>query len=357
MQRCSRNPPTRYHRVLKTIKKKSQRSKKVDRRGRHTKESRLQRIKSIQESIPRRPTCTGCGANLNYNITTDDGDALVCQSCGVVDPMPIFDTDEISFPCMPGSPLYRHRYYFGERILQARNSEPRLCDDELDILSLVYNWYRDRDPVFWYEGVFTKRHMSMICRHLVKRYPKSSWTRRVERWFQYRTYICGQTGLQLQDDVAATLRLLFDAYSRYFQIYAKGTTKKRMNITQLDMVMMILLYSVSPEYLPVYGWYFLNKNLINRTPSIYKNYHVAREVCNMANERILSEFDHSIHVLCYQWFRLGNKFVVPDLDDLVNGALGSELGAIQYANYCKNNSIGAYYFYKRYEQKCQTNKL
>jgi hypothetical protein len=77
----------------------------------------------------------------------------------------------------------------------------------------------------------------------------------------------------------------------------------------------------------------------------------------MVNEKILLEFDHSIHVLCYQWFRLGNKFVVPDLDDLVNGALGSGLGATQYANYCKNNLMGAHYYYKEYKRKAETNKL
>lgn len=349
MQRKHSNPPKRFGAILKTIKKKSQRTKKPDMRGRHTKESRMQRLRAIQEAIPRRPTCNNCQAALDYGITTDDGDALVCRSCGVVDSMPIFDTDTIAFPCLPGSPLYRHRYYFGERILQARNSEPRLTDEELDILSLVFNWYKSGGSVFWNEGVFTKKHMSMMCRHLVKRFPKSSWTRRVERWFQYRTYICGQTGLQLQDDVAFILRFLFDAYSRYFQIYAKGTTKKRMNITQLDMVILILLYSVSPEYLPVYGWYFLNKNLINKTPSVYKNYNIAKEVCEMTNNMILQEYDSSIPVLCYQWFRLGNKFTVPDLDDLVDGALGSELGAIQYANYCKNNRMGAHMYYKRFK--------
>ena len=122
-----------------------------------------------------------------------------------------------------------------------------------------------------------------------------------------------------------------------------------MNITQLDMVILILLYSVSPEYLPVYGWYFLNKNLINKTPSVYKNYNIAKEVCEMTNNMILQEYDSSIPVLCYQWFRLGNKFTVPDLDDLVDGALGSELGAIQYANYCKNNRMGAHMYYKRFK--------
>jgi len=351
MQRNYRNAPKTYSRLFKTIKRRNQRNKGPDMRGRHTKESRLRRLQLIRENIPKRPTCSNCTTDLDYGVTTDDGNALVCRSCGVVDSMPIFDTDYVPIPCIPGSPLYRHRYYFGERILQARNQEPRLTDDELDTLSLVYNAYKARDPIFWYEGVFTKKHMSMICRHLVKRFPKSFWTRRVERWFQYRTYICGQTGLQLPDDIASMLRFLFDAYSRYFQLHVKDFENKKTNITQLDMVILVLLYSISPEYLSIYGWYFLNRNLVNMTPSVFKNYRTVKKVCETINERILLEYDNTIPKMCYQWFRLGNKLTVLELDDLVDGALGSELGAIQYANYRKNNSVGAYMFYKRYKEK------
>lgn len=354
MQRNFGSAPKTFSRLFKTIKKRTSRIKKPDMRGRHTKESRLLRLKLIKENLPKMPSCASCEQELDYAITTDDGNALVCKYCGVVDAMPIFDTDYVPVPCIPGSPLYRHRYYFGERILQARNREPRLSDDELDSLSLVYNIYKSSKSVFWYEGVFTKRHMSMICRHLVKRYPKSFWTRRIERWFQYRTYICGQTGLQLQDDVAQMLRFLFDAYSRYFQIYVDNFKGKKTNITQLDMVILVLLYSISPDYLPIYGWYFLNRNLINMTPSVYKNYEVVKTVCATVNERILHEYDNTIPKMCYQWFRLGNKLTVPDLEDLVDGAMGSELGAVQYANYKKGNTLGAYMYYKRYEEKLRT---
>ncbi len=353
MQRYNRNAPKSYRRLFKTIKRRNHRNKGPDMRGRHTKESRLRRLQLIQENIPRSPTCCSCDLDLDYGVTTDDGSALVCRNCGVVDKMPVFDTDHVPVPCIPGSPLYRHRYYFGERILQARNEEPRLTDDELDTISLVYDAYKARDPVFWYEGVFTKIHMSMICRHLVKKFPKSFWTRRVERWFQYRTYICGQTGLQLPQDIANILRFLFDAYSRYFQIHSEFHEEKRSNITQLDMVILVLLYSINPEYLSIYGWYFLNRNLINMTPSVFKNYEIVKKVCETINDRILLEYDNSIPKMCYQWFRLGNKLTVLDLDDLVDGALGSELGAIQYANYRKKNAVGAHMFYKRFKDKIQ----
>lgn len=316
-------------------------------RGRHTKESRLQKIRSFKESLPKPLQCSGCAAELDQGFTTDSGDALVCRFCGVVDSMPIFDTDCVPVACLPGSPLYRHRYYFGERIRQAKNQEPRFNDEETDILSLVYNMYSASGSLFWNEGFFTKKHMSLICTHLVKRFPKSFWTRRCERWFQFRTYICGNTGLQLPDHISETLRSLFDAYSRYFQKCVSETQNKKKNITQLDLVILILLYSINPEYVNEHGWYFLNKNLINKTLSVISNYEAAKKICNTINEQILNEYDKTITVNCYKWFRNGNKLTVPDLDDLVDAALASKLGAIQYANYCKNNSIGAYMFYKR----------
>ena len=351
MQRKNISAPRTFTSLIKTIKKQTQRRKKPDMRGRHTKESRLLKVKLFKENIPKTPSCAGCGMELDYGISTDSGDALVCKYCGVVDALPIFDTDQIPVHCLPGSPLYRHRNYFAERILQAKNEEPRLRPEELDSLALVYNIYRSSQGIFWYEGFFTKKHMSMMCKHLVKRFPKSFWTRRVERWLQFRTYICGHTGNRLPDKAAFILRFLFDAYSRYFEIYTNNSNKKKSNITQLDMVILVLLFSIDPQYLPNYGWYFLNRNLINNTPSVKKNYEIVKGVCNMINDRILQEYDNCIPNMCYQWFRIGNKLTVLDLEELVDGALGSELGAIQYANYCKNNQIGSYLFYNKYSEK------
>lgn len=340
-----RTPPTIYASIFKKIKRRELRSKKTDMRGRHTKISRMQKMLALKESLPKSQKCASCAAELDPSFTTDSGDALVCRFCGVVDAMPIFDTDIVPLACLPGSPIYRHRYYFGERVRQAKNQEPRFSDEETDMLSMVHNMYQSSGSLFWNESFFTKKHMSLICTHLVKRFPRSFWTRRCERWLQYRTYICGNTGLQLPDHISESLRSLFDAYSIYFQRYGAGTQKR--NITQLDLVILILLYSLNPKYVNLYGWYFLNKNLVNKTNSVFSNYEAAKNICNTINEQILNEYDKTITADCYRWFRNGNKLEVPDLEDLVGAALASNLGAIQYANYCKNNSIGSYLFYKK----------
>lgn len=337
-----------YRSIFKTIKKRNERRRGPDRRGRHTKKSRAEKTKRILESIKTPRGCENCGCVLSMENTTDCGDALVCVMCGVVDQMPIFDSDIDTVPYTKGSPMYRHRYYFGERLKQAKNEEPRFDENELEILSFVHNIFANGSCVSWDDRFFTKRHMAIMCRLLVKRFPGSLWARRSERWFQFRVYICGNTGLQLPKDISFTLRFLFDAYSRYFQIYIKNkTNKKRANITQLDIVVLILLFSIHPRYVNDYGWYFLNKNLVNKTPSTFTNYLAAKEICEMVNEKILHEYYPTIPAVCYQWFRFGKKLVVPDLDDLISAALGSELGAIQYANYCKKNSVGAVLFYNK----------
>ena len=343
----SRKSNRSFSSIIRTIQKKTKTTFVRDMRGRHTKQSRLEKRKKILGSCPSSPTCRSCDCPLDLNITTDDGSALVCTQCGVVDDMPVFDTDQVTIPCIIGSPLYRHRYYFGERILQAKNEEPRLSDEELAILSFVFNLYADSGSARWMEAYFTKDHMSMICRHLINRYPKSFWVRRSERWFQYRTYICGETGIRLPVEVSKMLRILFDAYSYYFQVYLKNNGIKKMNITRLDMIILVLLFSLDESLLPKHGWYFLNPNLVNKTPSIHKNYKKVSEVCKLTNERILLEYHKTISPECYHWFRCGNRFTVPDLDDLVDGALGTYLGAIQYAKYCKDNRLGAHWFYTR----------
>lgn len=336
--------PRQLFKLVKRIKKASG-GVRIDKRGKHTKKSRLLRIELAKKSLPEKPTCNNCQSILDLTVTTREGDAVVCKNCGVVDGIPIFDEETPTIDCRRGSPLYRHRNYFAERILQARNEEPRFRDEELDILSHIYDIYRNSSLLFWNEKFFSKKHCAIICRHLIKVYPNSIFTRRIERWYQYRIYICGNTGNHIPDDIAFLLRALFDAYSHYFEKALKYEGSKKSNITQLDLVILVLLYSIDPKLVNEYGWYFLNHNLINRTPSIFKNYEKIITVCDLVNERILKEFNFTVPVTCYQWFRLGKKFATPDLEDLINAALSSQLGAAQYANYCKNNKMGAYRFY------------
>lgn len=348
MQRdFSTSAPRRLFRLFKKFTKCNKRTL-FDRRGRHTKESRLLKLKKAVSSFPKSPTCNGCHSPLDFNSRTVEGDAMVCTKCGVVDEIVFYDDEPPSLAYLRCSPLYRHRNYFAERILQARNEEPRIRDEELDILSHVNDIYKRSSLLFWNDRFFSKKHCALICNQIHRAYGKTVFTRRSERWYQFRVFICGPTGATISHDLATVLRFLFDAYSKYFEIYLKENNIGKSNITQLDLVILALLYNISPYYVNEFGWYFLNHNIINKTESVYKNYREIQTIFGIINERILKEYFFSVPSACYQWFRENPGLILPDLEDLIDCALYSQLGAIQYANYCKQNQLGSYLFYSYY---------
>lgn len=314
--------------------------KKQDRRGRHTKAERLARIRAAKKTISIAK-CRGCEQELDMSILTEEGDAIVCTNCGLVDNNLVFDYDSPIYTHVPCSPFYRHRNYFAEKLLQARNKEPRLSDQELDIMSVVYDIYREECPELWNEGNFTKKHCGKICRVIKRIYPNSPFSRRIERWYQYRVYIAGESNGELDFHVSTQLRFLFDAYVHYFLIYIQENNLKRKNITQLDLVIMILLYNLKIDYLRKYGWYFMNHNIINQTPSITRDIKTIENVFEIINSRILKDKKHhDITTMCYLWFRKGNTLKLPSLKKMITECMNTPLGIMQYANYRTNNAIG-----------------
>lgn len=319
---------------------KNKKYKIKDRRGRHTKAERLARIREAKKTIvPYR--CRGCDSVLDMSIRTTEGDAVVCTNCGLVDDNICFDFEAPIYTHVPRSPLYRHRNYFAEKLLQARNKEPRLSDKELDIISIIFDIYQEECPEIWNERNFTKRHMGQICRIIKSVYPKSPFCRRIERWYQYRVYLSGTSGCTLDFHIASQLRVLFDAYVHYFLVHLEETDSDRKNITQLDLVILVLLYNLDKNLLSKYGWYFLNHNIVNRTPSIRRDLDLIKKVCDIVNNRLLNEKKHyDITTLCYVWFRKKGGLKVPSLKNILNRCMENPMGLMQYANYKTSNTSG-----------------
>lgn len=327
----------RSQKLYRSIKKFRNRQK--DRRGKHKKKDRLERIRTVKNAMFYSPICRSCHAEMDPNIKTFEGDAIVCRSCGVVDDMQCYDFEPPPNVWDRNSPLYMHKNYFAEKLLQARNKEPRFTEKELDVMSMVYDIFRTTCPILWAEHNFTKKHCAKICRIISKHYPKSPFCRRVERWYQFRTYICGPSGYELTAEVANNLRTLFDAYAYFFSIYQKRQGKSKRNITQLDLVIIVLLYNLGYEKINCYGWYFLNHNIVNKTPSIVKDRNVIKEITENINKDIL-KFEYQTNQIkpeCYGWFREGNVLRVPSLNTLISMCMYNSLGVIQYMNYKKNN--------------------
>jgi len=339
----------RHPRMSRLFKKK----KGEDRRGKHTKAERLARIRAAKASIVN-PTCKQCDNVLDPMCKTEEGDAVVCTKCGVVDNNTCFDFEPPICEYVHKSPFYKHKNYFAERLLQARNTEPRLSDKELDILSIVYDTYRDNCPLVWSERNFTKRHCGTICRLIKKVYPHSPFNRRIERWYQYRVYMCGSSLGELPYQVSNQLRFLFDAYAEFFLFYLGENEIPRRNITQLDLVILVLLYNLDYKHVNDFGWYFLNHNIVNMTPSVHRDRERIKEICDMINGRILNHRSHNIKVNCYKWFREGNKLKVPSVKKLLNMSLTTPMGVLQYVNYKKNNEVALLYYLEKQSGKPPT---
>lgn len=322
-------------RIPKYFRKKKSR---IDRRGRHTKADRITKKKTIVESNTHK--CRGCDNVLDPAIRTEEGDALVCKQCALVDDCLCFDLEVPIISNNIHSNMYRHKNYFAERLLQARDKEPRLNDKELDLFSSVYDIYRNRCPILWSEENFTKKHAARICRLIVKHYPKSAFRRRLERWYQYRNYICGKVDNELPLDVADALKTLFDAYSHYFSIYIDQMKLCRRNITQLDLVVLVLMYNLGHRVINEHGWYFLNHNIVNKTLSPRLDMIRIKAVCRRINENILSMKPiKSIRPECYAWFRSGNRLKVPTLTTILNHCYSNKLAYYQFLAYRGNSHI------------------
>lgn len=333
----------RAPRFSRLFKKKN----KEDRRGRHTKAERLARIRAAKATIIN-PTCRGCNEYLDTMCKTEEGDAIVCKMCGLVDNNTCFDLESPVYDYVPRSPFYKHKNYYAERLLQARNTEPRLSGKELDIFSIVYDTYRDNCPLVWAERNFTKKHCGTICRLVKKLYPSSPFNRRIERWYQYRVYLSGPIKTELPYQVANQLRFLFDAYAEFFLIDLEEKGLTRQNITQLDMVILILLYNLDYKYVNDYGWYFLNHNIVNKTPSVHRDRDRIKDVCRLINSRIIFHQSQNIKPNCHKWFREGNRLKVPSVDKLLTMCLSTWMGMLQYVNYKKNNEVALLYFLEKY---------
>lgn len=310
-----------------------------DRRGRHTKAERLAKIRATKESFVKS-RCRDCDQVLDQAVRTEEGDAIVCTNCGVVDNNTCFDYEPLVLDYVPRNSLYRHKNYFAEKLRQARNIEPRLSNSELDCMSVLFDIYRSYSPVLWSEGMFTKKHAKRICRSIKNQYPSTQWHTRHERWFQYRTYICGDVGLAMPEDISIQLRVLFDAYAYYFLHYLEINQFPRRNIAKLDLVILVLLYNLSPKTLRDYGWYFINKNIFNKSKATIKDINEIRTICKLINQEIFTLKDvHLVDARCLGWFRAGNRLVVPKLDLLLSYTLTHEMSYVNIVSYYGSSHI------------------
>lgn len=300
-------------------------------RGKHTKKSRL--VKKLEfdkyvRDFIRTPSCDNCSGTCL--VPTDDQDAYVCTSCGMVSNNLIIDGARDVTESRPCSAVYRQRNYFAECVLHASACDPRFTAAEQYKINVVWSALHDKDPITWSnkETSFSKGRFQQICRILDKMEPGKRWKQKLERWLQARQIIYGEReDHSIPDEFTChTLRILFDPIAKFFETKFKKNEPGKHNIPKMDLIFLVLLYNIAPEAVQRHGWYSLSKNIVWPTLAIEKDYERIRKITKAVNTQFLNK-NKQTHVRSesYAWLHK-HKYKVPPLEELVMLALSSQEG-------------------------------
>lgn len=269
----------------KSIQKKH--PKMPDRRGRHTKASRqAARAERIKYQI-KPANCRECGSGPQFKRECEDGSGTVCTQCGIITHEPLLQhsfkqLDHCTILPAKSAP-YAHRNYISERISQYMDKEPRFTDQEVYDIVCIHGLFRAHYGSEWDPENLTKPHIAEILKTLSKHVPGSRYHVRLERWLQAINLLGGRITSDWQ--IAYKLRIMFDAIAETFAARSHFKTKKQGNIPRIDIIALLCLYSISDEALIENGWYFLNKDIVLRTPSSKKNWRRAVDLLEETNKR------------------------------------------------------------------------
>lgn len=313
---------------LKKAKKTSKRlnrikSKENDMRGRHTKKSREDKRKQLQEyykKIKETDTCKECGS-FDFRPSSDN-DSYVCIKCGMLSNIQVFDYESpIDTP--KSISYYLHRNYFAERMRQWSNTEPRFTKDAKNKISSIFTILQEQNPDYWAynELSFSKARFGEICRILNKLYPEDRWNTKLERWLQARSIIYTKKfnpDYHPDFTLIELLKTLFDPVAYCFTNYFKDLNEfKRHNIPKLDLIILFFLYTINEELVIRYGWYFLSEQLYWQSNSIKKDFKRIKVLFDYVNNDFkYNSKTNIIRRASYSWFR-HNKLKTCDLEHLV----------------------------------------
>ena len=313
--------------------------KKGDKRGKHTKLSRLQKQaenKRFFDSISVLPSCRECNG-IDF-VPTTDGDSTACTGCGCVGTARIIDGCTDILLDFHGSAPYKHRNYLAERLQQARNREPRFTTSEQNKIHVVWSYLHDRDRDTWSNDPrsFSKHRFRQLLRVLNDLEPEHRWKQKLERWWQAREIIYGKDGTweTLDDYHTYMIKTLFDPFACYFALHFKKAEPGNHNIPKMDLIILVLLYNISPESLMKYGWYFLSKNIVWPTKSTYNDHQRIKVIAEKVNEEFVQRSKKpDVRQQSYAWLHK-NRYQVPELDLLAYLAMESCEGKIIYNQLC-----------------------
>ena len=317
-------------------------SKKEDRRGKHTKASRAQKKAEFERfisSLNLHPTCTNC-SGVEF-VPTTDGDTYACTSCGLLTESRIIEgVGDVSLECHRSAD-YEHRNYLAERLRQACGRDPPFTKSQENKIYAMYNLLsdlqRNRRGLKTEFGFlnsadsFSKHRFRQILQLLDQVEPGRQWRKKLEKWLQARKVLYGTLAdLNTMDDwTCMMIKILFDPVGAYFDQKFRKNEKGKKNMPKLDLLILILLYNISEEALGDYGWYFLSKNHVWPTESVLHDYSRIKRLLLEANQEFLDyPKKRNVRTQSYSWLRK-NKYVVPTFDNLVSIASSSKEGSMR----------------------------
>lgn len=302
-----------------------------DRRGKHTKQSRLRQLEERErylKSLERENVCEECGTVLKGN-TTADGDREVCHGCGMVQDNIVLDKQVEGYITFHEKSLYLHRNYFSERMSQWIGQDPVFSSSERSAIHSCWSKLHETNPFIWSNSrcSWSKSKFGEICRLLDACQPQKGWKKKIEKWIQAENIIYGSLDIcTLPDDsIVDEMKILFDPIAFTFNKYFKDK-KAKHNIPKLDIICLILLYNISEKALRDFGWYFLNEFIVWESESMISAHQRTTEILDFINKRwfdiphIKFVREESVKWLLY------NKYKIPTLQKICDIVRCSEKG-------------------------------
>lgn len=311
--------------------KKTKYFKEGDRRGKHRKKRKTDQ----QSSRPRPPrqVCENCGSH-DFEPCPDNSSDMCssCGACGVFkNIVPTFDQIRDANWVQLNRNLYHNRNYFAERMRQFTNTEPRFTVEEENHIRAIHRVYESHSPQVYEPKNMYKDQFRRIFGTLKQELPGMKYDKRLERWLQARVLLCPEATVG-SVTIAETMKTMFDAVAdTWLYKMKKQPDWRKKNIFNIDLLCLIMLYNIDPLALELYGWYFLTPEIIFATDSVKKNWARYAELLQLTNTwfpinnqgtKKATVRDSTVEMFLWEKF----KFVVPELDELVNVATRGQQG-------------------------------
>lgn len=277
------------------------RAKEVENRGKYSKYKERKELERLENAGIRKrnsgyymfDNCNNCLSPADdYFVRTPEHE-VVCRNCGAVqcDEKCIENSIQAAQKLSTG---YKKRVYLCERLRQSGNLEPRIVREDILLIGQVYSelessyckvidtieegeernkalrklglegWFIEHPGDITKDFVKTLLSAVDLLSPAVRNHSYSFKKKYTERWLQIKIFFCGESYFKNYVSKLPDYELLtkiFFLSNEIADVYenkraeAKIFTEKK-SIPSLDLMMLLVLYNISPDDLDEFGWYY-----------------------------------------------------------------------------------------------------